>query len=136
MIEFLRQLETNISKKHIKRVKGERSKAYRRPIYVKGDEILSILKSLLFFNSISLNNYLLYCSKFFRYDKSHQKTVLSDVYQFLTIELPIELYYLQLKSFNYIKNYIYLNRPQFIDLVKLLRNKSLTEYNGKGIDYN
>ena len=41
-----------------------------------------------------------------------------------------------MKSFDYVKNYKYLYRPQFIDLVKLLRNKSLTEYNGQAIDYN
>ena len=48
LIELFRQLETIISKKYIKRVKREHSKAYRRPIDVKKDDILSILQSLLF----------------------------------------------------------------------------------------
>ena len=134
LIELFRQMETNISKKYIKRVKGVRSKVYRRPIDVKRDENLSILKSLVFYNSISLNNYLLYCSKLFRYDESHQQICLSDIYNFLDIEHPIDLYYIQMTSFAYIKNYIYLNRPQFIDMVILLRNQCLTEYNGQLID--
>ena len=39
-----------------------------------------------------------------------------------------------MKSFCYIKNYIYLNRNLFIDSVKSLRNKDLTEYDNQPID--
>ena len=36
-------------------------------------------------------------------------------------------------SFDYVKNYIYLNRSQFIDMVKSLRDKDLTEYDNQKI---
>ena len=68
LILFFRQMETKISQKYIKRVKGAMFKAYRRPIDVQRD----ILKTLLHYYAISLNNYLIYSSKLFRFDKSLQ----------------------------------------------------------------
>ena len=44
LIILFRQMETNISQKYIKRVKGAKSKAYRKPIYVQRDEVIFILK--------------------------------------------------------------------------------------------
>ena len=50
------------------------------------------------------------------------------------MDLPIDLYYIQNKPVYYIKNYMYLNRSQMVDLVKYLRNKDLAEYNNQLID--
>ena len=89
------------------------SKSYKRPIDVKRDIIL-------FFNLISLNNYLLYCSKLFRYDISHQKIVLSDIYQILDKILPVDMYDIQMNSFECIKNYLQLNMAFWICRFSLL----------------
>jgi len=104
----------------------------------KRDEILSNLKTLLFYNSINLENFLLYSSKLFRYDKSIQLNEHFDVYSFLDYDVPIDLYYIQNKVIDFIKIYMSLNRSQFINLVKYLRNKNLAEYNNNclDLDYN
>ena len=62
-------METNISQKYIKRVKGAKSKAYRKPIDAQRNKANSILKNLLHYNAISLNNYIIYSSKLFHFDK-------------------------------------------------------------------
>ena len=41
-----------------------------------------------------------------------------------------------MKSYDYVKNYIYLNRSEFIELVKSFRNENLTEYKVQKIDSN
>ena len=57
-----------------------------------------------------------------------------DIDSYLDEELPIDLNYLQGKSFDYIRNYVHLNRSQFIDLVKYFRRLNVTFYNNQQID--
>ena len=103
-------MEATISRKWIKRSNGEASKVYRRLIDKKRDEVLPCLKSLIFYNSIGLENFLLYSSKLLRFDKAIQLNEKFDIYSFLDCALPIDLYYIQNNSVYYIKNYICLNR--------------------------
>ena len=70
----------------------------------------------------------------FRYDKTIQLNENFDMCSYLDMDLPIDLYYIQNKPVYYIKNYMYLNRSQMVDLVKYLRNKDLAEYNNQLID--
>jgi hypothetical protein len=49
---------------------GVLNKAYRRPEDVKRDEVLFNLKTLFFYNSISLDHYLSYTGRLFSYDKN------------------------------------------------------------------
>ena len=48
--------------------------------------------------------------------------------------MPIDLGFLQNKSFEYIKNYVSLNKSQFIDLTKFFRGLFLPLYNDQPID--
>ena len=57
-----------------------------------------------------------------------------DIDSYLDEELPIDLNYLQGKSFDYIRNYVHLNRSQFIDLVKYFRRLNVTFYNNQQVD--
>ena len=56
-INTLKQLESIISKNFIQRNNGTPSKTYRRPTYRKKDEAILLLKTLLFYNSIGIENY-------------------------------------------------------------------------------
>ena len=107
---------------------GAHSKIYRRPIDIKRDDSLSLLKTLHFYNSKSLYNFLSYWSNLFRNDKAIEIVNANfDFYSFLDFDEDINLFCLQGKSFDYIRNYIYLKRNQFINLVNGLRQKDLTE---------
>ena len=72
--------------------------------------------------------------KLFRYDKTIQLTEHFDMSSYLDADLPIDLNYIQDKSIDYIKNYMYLNRTQLVDLVKYLRYKEFAEYINQLID--
>ena len=50
--------------------------------------------------------------------------------------MPINLDYLQSKSFQYIKNYVSLNKSQFIELVKVIRGLNMPLYNDQHLDLN
>ena len=50
--------------------------------------------------------------------------------------MPINLDYLQSKSFQYIKNYVSLNKSQFIELVKVIRGLNIPLYDDQPIDIN
>ena len=101
---------------------GVLNKAYRRPEDVKRDEVLFNLKTLFFYNSISLDHYLSYTGRLFSYDKNvtyqYPEYEFPDIDSYLDHEHPIDLICMQDKSFEYIKNYVNLNKNQFIDLVK------------------
>ena len=134
-IYLIKKLETNISIRYIKRINGAPGKIYRRQIDIKRHDSLSLLKTLLFYNSISLYNFLSYCSKLFRYDKAIEIVNANfNFYSFLDFDEEINLFYLKGKSFDYIKNYIYLKRNQFINFFNSLRQKDLTEYNNQPVD--
>ena len=137
LVNTLKQLESIISKNFIQRNNGAPSKTYRRPKDIKKDEAILYLKTLLHYNSISLENYLIYIAKLFSYDKSvrlNNQTI--DFFSFVNFNHPIDLRVLQDKPYEYIKNYMQLNKHQFIDLVKFFRNQKLVFYYNQSIDYN
>ena len=111
-------METNISQKYINLLKGAKCKAYRRPMDIKRDELISILKTLLHYNAIRLNNYLIYSSKF-RLDKSLNKGEFTDIYlnkklNGLNYHLRVLLliYYF---SFTFFRFAMYIAKIQIID---------------------
>ena len=66
-------------------------KVYRRPIYVKKDEMLFNLKVMFFYKYISLETYLSFIAKLFKYDKTVEFNETSvDFYGFLVIEHPVD----------------------------------------------
>ena len=105
---------------YIRLVHGVLSKSYRRPEDEKRDEVLFNLKTLFFYNSISLHHYLAYISRLFNYDKNvtyeYPEFEFQDIDSYLDIETPIDLNLIQNKSFEYIKNYVNLNKDQFISI--------------------
>ena len=83
----------------------------------------------------SLEIYLSYIGKLFHYDKTVEFSKSDvDIYGFLDIVHPVDLRSLQVDSFEYIKNYIYYNRVQLIELTKLFRNQDLAIYDNQSID--
>ena len=125
---------------YIQRINGRLSKSFRRPEDVRRDGILFNLKTLLFYNSVSLHNYLYYASRLFSY---HQKVELSnletenirdDIYSNLDHEIPIDLSSLQGKSYENIKNCLALNKSQFIELVRYFRGLNVQLYDNQTID--
>ena len=68
-----------------------------------------------------MKGYLAYASRLFSYDQNVELSDLEtqepveDIYSYLDKEMPIDLGFLQNKSFEYIKNYVSLNNSQFID---------------------
>ena len=92
---------------YIRLVHGVLSKSYRRPEDEKRDEVLFNLKTLFFYNSISLHHYLAYISRLFNYDKNvtyeYPEFEFQDIDSYLDIETPIDFNLIQNKSFEYIK---------------------------------
>ena len=140
LIQDLRDLESFFAINYIQRKNGCLSKSFRRALDIKRDDILFNLKTLLFYNSISLKDYLAYASRLFSYDQNVELSDLEtqepveDIYSYLDKEMPIDLGFLQNKSFEYIKNYVSLNKSQFIDLTKFFRGLFLPLYNDQPID--
>ena len=89
-----------------------------------------------------MNNYISYASRLFSYDQNVELTNLDteeiedDIYSYLDHDMPINLDYLQSKSFQYIKNYVSLNKSQFIELVKVIRGLNMPLYNDQHLDLN
>ena len=50
--------------------------------------------------------------------------------------MPIDLNYLQNKSFQYIKYYVSLNKSQFIEILKFIRGLNIPLYDDQPIDIN
>ena len=69
LIQDMRDQEAFCSMNYIQRNNGRLSKSFRRPIDIKRDDILFNLKTLFFYQSISLNNYISYASRLFSYDQ-------------------------------------------------------------------
>ena len=135
LINTFKDLELLISMNFIQITNGLSSKVYRRPIDIKRDEVLFNLKILFFYKSISLEIYLSYIGKLFHYDKTVEFSESDvDIYGFLDIVHPVDLRSIQVDSFEYIKNYIYYNRVQLIELTKLFRNQDLAIYDNQSID--
>ena len=142
LIQDMRDQEAFCSMNYIQRNNGRLSKSFRRPIDIKRDDILFNLKTLFFYQSISLNNSISYASRLFSYDQNVKLTKLDkeeiedDIYSYLDHDMPINLDYLQSKSFQYIKNYVSLNKSQFIELVKVIRGLNMPLYNDQHLDLN
>ena len=103
MIYLFIELESTISRKWVKRSHGHQISIYRRPIYQKRDEVPNNLCLLLVYHSKSLEIFLLYKAKLFRYDKTIQLTEIFDLSIYFNVDLPIDFNYLQNKSVDYIK---------------------------------
>ena len=142
LINTLKEHEVLNSMNYIRLIHGVLNKAYRRPEDVKRDEVLFNLKTLFFYQSISLGNYLSYTGRLFGYDKNvtyqYPEYEFPDIDSYLDLEHPIDLIFIQDKSFEYIKNYVHLNKNQFIDLVKSFRELNAYFYSNLpvDIDYN
>ena len=138
LINTLKELEVLKSMDYVRLIHGVYTKSYRRPEDIKRDEVLFNLKTLLFYNSISLSSYLSFTGRLFGYDKNvtyeYPSFEFPDIDSYLDEELPIDLNYLQGQSFDYIRNYVHLNRDQFIDLVKYFRRLNVTFYNNQQVD--
>ena len=74
----------------------------------------------------------------FNYDKNvsneYPEYEFPDIDSYLDLEIQIDLNFLQNKSFEYIKNYVHLNKNHFIDLVKSFRDLNINYYNNQPAD--
>ena len=70
LINTLKELEVLKSMDYVRLIHGVYTKSYRRPEDIKRDEVLFNLKTLLFYNSISLSSYLSFTGRLFGYDKN------------------------------------------------------------------